>query len=103
MAKRHDFNFEGGEILSKIAAWWLVSYKYYLEIDAEHFNWSKNLTDNSINSRKSNYERSTQYHEKWLKEVLKMNQLDKHKNSGNLSGNEIKSMARELIKKLENQ
>ena len=30
-----------------------------------------------------------------------MNNLDKHKNSGNLSINEIKAMAHELIKRLE--
>ena len=26
MAKGHDFNFEGGEILSKIGAAWFVSF-----------------------------------------------------------------------------
>ena len=101
MAKGHDFNFEGGEILSKIAAWWLVSYKYYLEIDKTHKNWSQNLTEKSINSRKSNYIKSREHHEKWLIEITKMNDLDIHKNSGNLSGNKIKTMAHELIKNLE--
>lgn len=99
MAKGHDFNFEGGELLSKIAAWWLVSYKYHLEIDRTHNNWSEKLSDKSLSSRKSQYIKSRQYHEKWLIEITKMNDLDKHKNSGNLSGSEIKTMARELIER----
>lgn len=98
MAKGHDFNFDGGEILSKIAAWWLVSYMYYLEIDDSHKNWSLKLTEQSINSRKNQFMKSKEYHQLWLMEILKMNQLDKHKNSGNLSSNEIKKMALELIK-----
>lgn len=98
MSKGHGFNFEGGEILSKIAAWWLVSYMYYLEVDASHKNWSHNLTETSINSRKSQYSKSKKYHQIWLKEILEMNQLDKHKNSGNLSSTKIKEMARKLIR-----
>src|SRR5690554_5001477 len=101
MAKGHDFNFEGGELLSKITSWWLVSYKYHLEIDRTHNNWSEKLSDKSISSRKSQYIKSRQYHKKWLIEITKMNDLDKHKNSGNLSGSEIKckTMARELIER----
>ena len=90
MVKRHNFNFEGGERLSKIAAWWLVSYMYYFKVDSSHENWSFKLTENSINSRNSQFLKSKEYHQIWLVKILEMNHLDKHQNSGNLNSNEIK-------------
>ena len=43
MDKSHNFNFEGGEILRSITAWWLVSYTYYEEVDKNHKNWEAKL------------------------------------------------------------
>jgi hypothetical protein len=101
MGKGHDFNFDGGEILSKIAVWWFVSYMYYITIDNNHINWKFNLTENSIRSRKSNLVNSKVYHKTWLLEIQKMQNLDTHKNAGNLSGKEIKRMALEILEHLD--
>ena len=99
MGKGHDFNFDGGHILSRIGAWWFVSYSYYFVIDDTHNNWQYNLTDKSIKSRKSKYINSIQYHDIWLNEILKMKQLDKHSNSGDLKSSQIKTMVLEILRK----
>ena len=36
---KHDYNFDGGQYLTKIAASWFVSYMYHLKIDKKHINW----------------------------------------------------------------
>lgn len=99
MDKSHNFNFEGGEILRSITAWWLVSYTYYEEVDKNHKNWEAKLKKSSVVTRKSKYNKSKHYHKQWLLEVLKMSDLDKHKNLGNLNGDEIKKMAELILKK----
>lgn len=35
----HNFNFEGGDILTGMGASWFVSYAYYEKIDRTHRNW----------------------------------------------------------------
>ena len=93
----HDYNFDGGEILSRIGAAWFVSYAYYNIVDKTHTDWNCNITKNSLNSRKSKYNNSTFYHKEWLLEVLKMEQLDKHPNAVGLCSTEIKDMARKIL------
>lgn len=100
MSAGHDFNFDGGEKLSKIAAWWFVSYAYYNYIDNSHLAWQSNITQNSLNSRRSKYNTSIRYHKDWLKEVLNMKQLDKHKNAAGLTSLEIKDMAEKILQKI---
>lgn len=100
MKKGHDFNFDGGEILSKIAAWWFVSYAYHNCVDENHKAWQLKITKNSLNSRRSKFNNSTEYHNDWLNEVLRMEQLDKHKNSGGLTSSQIKNMAEKVLEKI---
>lgn len=90
------FNFPGGEILTKMGASWFVSYSYYEKIDRKHLNWSKVKT---TGSRLSHYNKGRAYHEEWLLEVLSMNEDALSTNTIGLDGEEIKSMARELLKR----
>ena len=95
--KNHIFSFPGGDILAGIAAWWFVSYSYYLYIDRAHFNWQKVGT---VSQRMGKYHASKKYHVYWLTEVLDMKNLDVHKNKGGLTSHQIKCMARELLSRL---
>lgn len=94
MKQNHIFSFPGGEQLAKIAAWWFVSYSYYLHIDKTHFQWNKVKT---VSTRRSVYEKTKEYHVYWLTEVLDMNNLDVHGNKGGLTSAEIKSMAEKIL------
>jgi len=97
----HNFNFDGGEILSRIGAAWFVSYAYHDLIDKTFMAWDCDITEKSLCSRKSKYNNSTFYHKAWLQEVLKMEQLDKHKNKVGLRSTEIKKMAKKILTYLE--
>ena len=90
----HIFSFVGGDMLARMSAWWFVSYSYYLYKDRTHLNWSCAKTEAT---RRSVYNRTKEYHVYWLTEVLYMERLDVHGNAGNLSGQEIKRMAEELL------
>ncbi len=94
MENKHIFSFSGGEMLARMAAWWFVSYLYYLYVDETHLNWRKVKT---VATRRSVFERSEDYHIYWLTEVLDMENLDVQGNKGGLSSDEIKAMARELL------
>jgi len=95
----HNFNFKGGEKLSKISASWLVSYLYYLHIDKNHLNWEKDgYTKNSVNSRKSLTNNTKEFHLFWVNEVLNMN--DNKLTNGSklkLTSIDVKNMARDLL------
>ena len=93
----HTFNFDGGEILSQMGATWFVSYTYYLCIDERHKNWDKTK---SLNTRIYNYNKSENYHNYWLEQVLKMNDAKLNTNKLNLRAHEIKEMARRILKQL---
>lgn len=104
MAKGHEFNFEGGELLTPIGAAWFVSFSYYEYIDPNHLNWKNSrFSKYSVQSRISRYNSSKQYHMRWLNEVLNMQQLDKHKNFCGLHSSEIKKMAAEILLKILHQ
>jgi len=104
MAKGHDFNFEGGEILSKIGAAWFVSFSYFNYVDHKHLAWKNpKFSDLSVQQRTNNYNKSKQYHVIWLNEVLDMKQLDKHKNICGLHSTKIKEMADAILLKILNQ
>ena len=94
MKDGHIFHFPGGEILAGIAAWWFVSYSYYLYIDKNHLNWRNVKT---VESRRKAYNMSKIYHAYWLREVLEMRNLDVHRNKGNLSSERIKVMAQKVL------
>ena len=96
MNKQHNFNFDGGDILSKMGASWFVSFKYYLEVDHQHNNW---CNCNSLASRKSCFESSYEYHNYWLKQILNMSEIRLSKNKLGLSGNDIIKMAAIILYK----
>lgn len=90
------FNFDGGELLSKMGATWFVSYSYFKEIDGSHKNW--NLINNATN-RISVYNRSIKYHKFWLEQVLIMNDSRLRTNHINLSPTDTKLMAQKILDK----
>lgn len=90
----HNFNFEGGDILTKMGATWFVSYAYYERIDRTHKNWDKVAT---TQPRISKYNKSRSYHKAWLAEILTMNPANLNKNTIGLSAEEIMTMARKLL------
>ena len=94
MKGNHIFSFPGGDILAKMGAWWFVSYSYYIYVDRTHRNWYNVSTEAT---RRSVYNRSKEYHTYWLTEVLEMERLEVHGNGGNLSADEIKRMAKEIL------
>lgn len=93
----HPFNFMGGEELSHMGATWFVSYAYNQNIDSNHQDWMKVKT---ASSRASIYRRTEQYHEFWLKQILKMNDSNLNKNSLKLNAQTTKNMARILLEKI---
>ncbi|MGI6593704.1 MAG: hypothetical protein ACOX24_01275 [Christensenellales bacterium] len=98
--RNHNFSFDGGEILSRISAAFFVSYAYYEKIDSSHIAWKEApYTENSRNSRLSKYRNSRHYHEGWLHEVMKMEQLDRVPNKCGLNSYQIKDMAFQLLNK----
>lgn len=104
MSTGHEFNFEGGEILRSIGAARFVSHAYYIYIDNKHRSWNNHeFSRLSVQSRTNNYNKSKQYHIGWLNEVLKMQQLDKHKNKCGLKSTQIKIMAAEILLKIYSQ
>ena len=96
MAKAHPFNFWGGEELSHIGATWFVSYAYYDKIDSNHKAW---LGVKTAFSRASVYRRTEKYHEFWLEQVLKMDDLNLNKNTLKLHAQTTKRMAQILLEK----
>ena len=94
MGNSHNFSFVGGDLLARMGAWWFVSYSYYIYVDRTHMAWSKVNTDAS---RRYVYNNSKEYHVYWLREVLFMEKLDAHGNSGNLSSVQIKEMAEKIL------
>ncbi len=91
---RNIFTFEGGGDLTTMGACWFVSYKYHLNINESHNNWQLIKT---ISNRVSVYNRTEKLHNYWLSEVVKMNSNNLNKNKLNLSGEEVISMAKDLL------
>lgn len=91
----HDFNFNGGDILRHIAAGWFVSYAYHEYVNKNHLNWSR---AQSSAVRKTKYFMSRDYHKEWLNEVLHMNNSKLNTNKLDLTANQIKEMAAEVLK-----
>ncbi len=94
---KHDFKFEGGEYLTQIGASWFVSYSYYSNIDKNHLAWKKVKTSSD---RINTYNLTTKYHDFWLNKVLEMNNKRLSTNKIELSGNQVKQMAKEILSKI---
>lgn len=93
----HNFQFEGGEILTGMGASWFVSYAYYEKVDPTHRNWAKVST---AQARISKYNIGRQYHKAWLNEVLSMNPANLSKNTIGLDAVQTKAMAKAVLGKL---
>ena len=92
---RHTFLFDGGEFLTTMGAVWFVSYSYFKKVDSTHGNW-KNVS--TFSNRISVYNRTSQYHKFWLVQIFQMSNINLEKNTIGLSGEEVKRMAKELLK-----
>ncbi|MBR3885431.1 MAG: hypothetical protein IKJ33_03080 [Clostridia bacterium] len=95
----HSFNFKGGHLLSNMGASWFVSFCYYENVDKNHINWAFIST---VDNRMSTFKRSLKYHRFWLEQILEMNDKNLEKNTIDLTAEQIKCMAMELIEKCQN-
>ncbi|MBR1640236.1 MAG: hypothetical protein IJ688_12695 [Treponema sp.] len=93
--KKHGFNFNGGDLFSKMGATWFISYSYYEKIDNTHLNWRCVST---WEKRKSTYNRTREYHEYWIKEVLNMDNIKLQTNKLGIVPKNTKKMAEILYK-----
>ena len=94
---KHNFAFEGGEILTGMGATWFVSYCYHENIDKDHRAWE---TVSTVQSRMSKYNKSKQYHRLWLREVIVMNPANLNKNTIGLNASQTIAMAKKLLEKV---
>jgi hypothetical protein len=90
----HAFHFEGGDELAKMGASWFVSYSYYSLKNDTHMNWKEAPT---YSSRISVFNRTGNFHQFWLEQVLGMNDDRLETNTIGLTGHQVKQMARELL------
>jgi hypothetical protein len=96
----HAFNFDGGEELGRMGASWFVSYSFYVNKDESHINW-KNVSTSA--SRINVFNRTRNYHEFWLKQVLDMNDEKLNTNEIGLNAKETKRMAKVLLGHIDTQ
>lgn len=97
MYQNHNFNFAGGEILTKMGATWFVSYSYYRYIDDNHDNWKK---INTASYRIGWWNSSHKYHKFWLEQIAYMSNDKLNTNHLGLDGNKTKFMAKQLLQVL---
>jgi len=93
MTKEHNFNFDGGEHLTKMGATWFVSYSFYLQ-NKMHTNWKKSKTHKG---RISVFNRTNKYHTFWLQQVVNMDNDRLNTNKLDLDAEQVKQMAKTLL------
>jgi len=77
-----------------MGACWFVSYCYYKRIKPSHFNWQKTST---YKNRISVFIKTRNLHKYYLERVLEMDITNLSKNQIDLSGIQIKVMAKEIL------
>jgi hypothetical protein len=92
----HDFNFDGGNYLTKMGATWFVSYSFNRYVDKSHTNWKKVST---CNMRTRVFDETGNFHKFWLEQILIMNNRRLNTNTINLRGEKTKEMAKVLLQK----
>lgn len=90
----HDFNFDGGEYLTKLGASWFTSFSYFYLVDRTHNNWRKF-------NRCALYWQTTKYHLFWLQKVVEMDEKRLATNKIGLTGVQVKELALKTLKKYE--
>lgn len=91
---KHDYNFAGGQYLTKIASSWFVSYMYHLKIDKKHISW-QNVSNSTDRIKK--YNKHVRYHIQWLQEIVKMSPKKLSTNKIGLNGTKVIEMAEKLL------
>ena len=92
-AKKHDYNFNGGNSLRKIGASYYVCYLYGINIDTNEVRWQQVQTKDSRNKLIANH---TNLCRPWLEEICKMEKVGT--NSMGLTVAEVHTYACELLK-----
>jgi len=94
MAKKHNFNFDGGEYLRKMGATWFVSYSFYNQHDKIHMNWEKTKSHKSCISV---FNITNKYHKFWLRQISNMDDNKLNTNKLGLKATQIKLMTSVLL------
>ena len=89
---RHDFGFDGGELLHTMGSAWFVSYAYHDHVDPSHVNWQKIST---ATGRACSYNRSKEYHRFFLEKIMAMDYLNRNKIG--LTPQQVIVLAKELL------
>lgn len=90
----NNFDFAGGEYLTKIGASWFISYMYYINKDRTHLNWKSIST---VPTRVSYCNRYSRFHKIWIQEIINMDPKNLSRNKIGLSGIEVIKMAEKLL------
>ena len=98
----HDFNFEGGEKLSKMGASWFISYLYHIKVDPEHQNWAILKTHGGRRSvfeqtEKEYTTKGVPMHVHYVKQICSMSASCLSTNRIQIPGNRVIDMAEELL------
>lgn len=92
MKKNHDFNFSGGDILTKIGASWFASYwNYSVKGNKTELRWKNYKTSNL---RIAKFKKSYEYHSCWREQILKMDDSKLSNNKLGIKGAEVKKLIR---------
>ena len=92
-AKKHDYNFNGGNSLRRIGASYYVCYLYGINIDSNETRWQQVKTKDFRNKLIAKY---TKLCSPWLEEVSKMEKVGT--NSMGLTVAQVHKYAKELLK-----
>ena len=92
-AKKHDYNFTGGNSLRRIGASYYVCYLYGINIDPNEVRWQQVKTKDLRNKIISN---NTRFCTFWLKKIVTMDKVGI--NSMGLTVAEVQKYAKELLK-----
>ena len=91
--KKHDYNFNGGNLLRRIGASYYVCYLYGINIDPKEVRWQQIRTKDSRNKLIANH---TKFCSPWLEKISKMEKVGT--NSMGLTAAEVHKYANELLK-----
>ena len=97
IAKKHDYNFNGGNLLRRIGASYYVCYLYGINIDPSETRWQQMKTKDFRNKLIAKH---TKYCSPWLEEISKMEKVET--NLMGLTVCEVHKYAEVLLRKFPN-